>query len=43
MFEQKGADHSDFLYIINSNNEIETNQAFNPYIGEINLMRVNTK
>lgn len=34
---------TDHFYIINSNNDVYTNDSYNPYFGEINLMRVAIK
>ena len=31
---------SDYFYILNTNNEVESNRTMNPYFGEINLYRV---
>ena len=34
---------SDHFYLLNSNNDVYTNNSFYPYFGEINLMRVAIK
>ena len=33
IFEMKDEDHKDQFYILNANNEVETNLTFNPYFG----------
>lgn len=33
----------DYIYILNTNNEIETNISTNPYFGEVTLMRFQAK